>query len=101
MPEPEPGSVVFNRLWAVGAVTLVAGAVAFLLPQVPAVAAGYALLAALAWRKQARAVVAIEERDGVRFHLERSSPFRPPKLLRTPGLRKLVDERDPVPAARG
>ena len=88
MPEPEPGAVVFNRLWAFGLLTLVAGAVAFLVPQVPAVAAGYALLVALAWRNQAGAVKAIEERDGVQFHVERTSPFRPTRLIRTPGLRR-------------
>ena len=34
------------------------------------------------------AVQAIEERDGVRFYVERSSPFKPTRLMRTPGLRK-------------
>jgi hypothetical protein len=98
MPEQEPGAVVFNRLWSFGLLTLLAGALAFLVPQVPAIAAGYALLTALAWRRQASAVAAIEERDGVQFHVERTSPFRPTQLVRTPGLRRF-DPRveEPVP----
>ena len=88
LPELEPGGVLFNRLWWLGAFTISAGAVAFLLPQVPAIAAGYALLVALAWRKQAAAVASVEDRDGVRFYLDRTSPFKPTRLLRTPGLRK-------------
>ena len=34
------------------------------------------------------AVTAVEERDGVQFHVERTSPFAPTKLIRTPGFRK-------------
>jgi hypothetical protein len=88
LPELEPGTVLFNRLWALALFTLVAGGVAFLIPQVPAVAAGYALLMALSWRRQADAVTAIEERDGVRFYVDRTSPFKPTRLLRTPGFRR-------------
>lgn len=93
LPEVEPGAIVFNRLWPLAAVTLVSGGVAFLFPQVPAIAAGYAIAVALTWRKQASAVTAIEERDGVQFFFERSSPFGAPKLVRTPGLRKI----EPMP----
>jgi hypothetical protein len=89
LPELEPGAVLFNRLWPLALLTMVAGGVAFLVPQVPAIAAGYALAAALTWRKQSRAVQAIEERDGVEFWFDRSSPFGPPKLLRLPGLQKI------------
>jgi hypothetical protein len=92
LPEIEPGAIVFNRLWPLAAITVVSGSVAFLLPQVPAIAAGYALAVALTWRKQARAVQAIEERDGVMFYFDRTSPFGAPRLLRTPGLRKLEPE---------
>ena len=88
LPELEPGTILINRLWAFGLATIVAGGIAFLIPQVPAMAAGFALAAALAWRRQASAVLAIEERDGVRFYIEHSSPFAPTKLLRTPGFRK-------------
>lgn len=88
LPEVEPGAVVFNRLWPLGVVTLVAGGVAFLVPQVPAIAAGYALAVALTWRRQPAAVQAVEDRDGVRFFFDKSSPFGAPRLIRTPGLRK-------------
>jgi hypothetical protein len=95
LPDVEPGSVIFNRLWPLGVFTLVSGAVAFLIPQVPAIAAGYAIAVALTWRRQSAAVQAIEDRDGVRFYFDKSSPFGAPKLLRTPGLRKI----EPEPAA--
>jgi hypothetical protein len=88
LPPLQPGTVVFNRLWALLLVTVASGAVAFLIPQVPAIAAGYALLIALAWRRQSRAVEAVEQRDGVRFWVESSSPFKPTQLVRTPGFRK-------------
>jgi hypothetical protein len=94
LPELEPGAVLFNRLWALAFFTLGAGGVAFLLPQVPAIGAGYALIVALAWRKQASAVEAIEGRDGVQFHVERTSPFKPTRLIRTAGFRKI----EPAPA---
>ncbi|MBA3301149.1 MAG: hypothetical protein H0T15_04715 [Thermoleophilaceae bacterium] len=89
LPELEPGAILFNRLWALAVITIAAGAVAFLIPQVPAVAAGYAIAVALAWRKQYRAVEAIEHRDGVQFHVEQTSPFKPTRLVRTAGLRKV------------
>ena len=94
LPEVEPGAIIFNRLWPLGMFTLASGAVAFLIPQIPAIAAGYAIAVALTWRRQSAAVQAIEDRDGVRFYFDKSSPFGAPKLLRTPGMRKI----EPVPA---
>ncbi|MBX5468575.1 MAG: hypothetical protein IRZ21_01595 [Thermoleophilaceae bacterium] len=94
IPEHEPGRILFNRMWVLAAFTLVAGALAFLIPQVPAVASGFALGAALVWRKQAAAVAAIEERDGVRFYVEPTSPFKPTRLVRTPWFRKLDGSRE-------
>jgi hypothetical protein len=88
LPEVEPGRIVFNRLWLLVLTTIASGAVAFVMPQVPAIAAGFFLLAALWWRRQPSAVTAIEERDGVRFYVERTSPFAPTKLIRTPGFRR-------------
>ncbi len=88
LPELEPGTILFNRLWGLAAYTLVAGGLGFLLPQVPAIAAGYALLVALMWRKQSGAVAAVEGRDGVRFYIERTSAFKPTQLFRTPGFRQ-------------
>jgi hypothetical protein len=87
LPELNPGRTVLNRLWPLLISTIGAGALAFVLPQVPAVATGFAIIWALAWRRQASAVTAIEERDGARFYVERTSPFRPIKLVRTPGFR--------------
>lgn len=93
LPEQEPGRTMINRLWPLIIATAAAAAIAFLIPQVPAIGAGYALLVALAWRKQSRAVAAIEDRDGVRFYVEPSSAIEPVRLIRTPGLK-----RDRAPA---
>ncbi|MGI8902281.1 MAG: hypothetical protein ACR2IP_01130 [Solirubrobacteraceae bacterium] len=87
LPEVNPGRTVLNRLWPLLLCTVLAGALAFVLPQVPAVATGFSIIWALAWRRQASAVTAIEERDGARFYVERTSPLRAIKLVRTPGFR--------------
>jgi hypothetical protein len=92
LPELEPGAVMFNRLWPLGAVTLVTGGIGFLLPQVPVIATGFYLLVALLLRRQSSAVAAIEGRDGVEFWFDKSSPFGPPKLLRLPGMRRIEPE---------
>ncbi len=92
LPELEPGTVLFNRLWGLAAFTLVTGGVGLVLPQVPAVAVGFPLMAALAIRKQAPAVQAVEDRDGVRFYIDRTSPMRPTQLLRTPGFKKWIED---------
>jgi hypothetical protein len=90
LPEHRPAAVVLNRLWPLLVSTVAAGAVGFLFPQVPAVACGFAVIWSLAWRRQDAAVLAIEERDGVTFFVERTSPVRPMRLLRTPGFRREV-----------
>jgi hypothetical protein len=87
LPEVNPGRTVLNRLWPLLLSTIGAGAVAFVLPQVPAVATGFAVIWSLAWRRQASAVTAIEERDGARFYVVRTSPIKPIQLVRTPGFR--------------
>jgi hypothetical protein len=87
LPEVNPARVVLNRLWPLLFSTLGAGALGVILPQVPAIAAGFAIIWALAWRRQSRAVTAIEERDGARFYVERTSPLSPIQLVRTPGFR--------------
>lgn len=96
LPEVEPGRIIFNRLWLLVALTIVAGSVAFLVPQVPAVATGYAILGALGWRRQSAAVLAIEQRDGVQFYVEPTPPLAPTKLIRAPGYRKLESLREPA-----
>jgi hypothetical protein len=97
LPELEPGAVLFNRLWPLALLAVSSGAVGFFIPQVPAIATGYSVLVSLWWRKQSAAVAAIEERDGVQFWFDRTSPFGAPQLVRTPGLRKVepVGERLP------
>jgi hypothetical protein len=92
LPELNPGRTLLNRLWPLLTSTIGAGALAFVMPQVPAVATGFAIIWALAWRRQASAVTAIEERDGVRFYIERTSPLKPIQLVRTPGFRSNLFE---------
>ena len=53
-------------------------------------ACGFAIIWSLAWRRQDSAVLAVEERDGVTYYVERTSPVRPMQLVRTPGLRREV-----------
>lgn len=86
LPPESPGWIAFQRLWPIGAFAVVSAGLAWVLPQVAAVGAGYAILVALAWRRREEAVTAIEERDGVRFYVEPSSAFAPVRLIRTPGL---------------
>jgi hypothetical protein len=90
MPEIHPGAVLLNRLWPLILVMVVAGALALIAPQIAGIATGFAIIWALSWRHQDKAVVAIEERDGVTFFVERTSPFRPMRLERTPGFRREV-----------
>lgn len=86
-PELRPGAVLLNRLWPLGVVALIAAGISWLFPQFPAVAAGYAILVSLAWRRQEAAVTAIEGRDGAQFYVLHTSPFRGIQLIRTPGYR--------------
>ncbi len=85
LPELRPGMTIANRLWPLLASTFTAGVVGFFAPQVAAVAAGFAIIWALAWRRQEQAVAAIEERDAVRFYVDKTSPLSPIQLVRTPG----------------
>ena len=97
LPELEPGTVMFNRLWPLALLAIASGVIGFFFPQVPVIATGYCLLMALLWRKQYSAVAAIEGRDGAEFWFDKSSPFGPPKLLRLPGLRRIEPvEAEPV-----
>jgi hypothetical protein len=89
LPELEPGTVLFNRLWGLIVLTIVSAVIGFWFPQVPAIATGYCLLVALTWRRQSSAVEAIEARDGIEFWFDRTSPLGKPQLLRLPGLRKI------------
>ena len=93
LPEHHPGATLLNRLWPLLLFTLAAGGLAFLAPQVPGIATGFAIIWALAWRRQDAAVAAIEERDGARFYVLRTSPLRPMALERTPGFKALRPEQ--------
>ena len=85
LPEQRAGLTIVNRLWPLLLSTFAAGVLGFIAPQISAVAAGFAIIWALGWRRQASAVMAIEERDGVRFYVEKTSPLQPMQLVRTPG----------------
>ncbi len=87
LPELHPSAILLNRLWPLLLFTLLSGGLAFLAPQIPAIAAGFAIIWALAWRRQDAAVAAIEERDGASFYVRRTSPVRPMELMRTPGFK--------------
>lgn len=87
LPEVHPGRTLLNRLWPLLVCTVGAAAAAFAWPQVSAVAGGFAIVWSLAWRRQAAAVAAIEDRDGARFYIEHTSPWQPIRLVRTPGFR--------------
>ena len=85
LPELRPASTLLNRLWVLLLFTLVAGIGGIFVPQVAAVATGFAIIWPLSIRRQERAVLAIEERDAVRFYVDQTSPVQPIKLIRTPG----------------
>jgi hypothetical protein len=88
MPEVRPGTTMANRLWPLFVVVIAAGALTFLGPQIPGIAVGFTIIWALAWRRQESAVSAIEERDGVTFFIEKTSPLSPIQLMRLPGFRR-------------
>src|SRR5436853_2184133 len=77
LPEVHPPRILFNRLWPLLLSTVVAAGLSFVFPQIAAIATGFAIIWALSWRRQDAAVTAIEERDGVRYYVERTSPLKP------------------------
>jgi hypothetical protein len=85
LPELNPGRTMVNRLWPLLLSTAGAAVLGIWEPQVAAIAAGFAIVWALAWRRQEQAVAAVEERDGVRFYVDHTSPLSPIRLVRTPG----------------
>ena len=90
MPDIRPGTTMVNRLWPLFLVVIAAVALSFLGPQIPGIATGFTIIWALAWRRQESAVAAIEERDGVTFYVDRTSPLSPMQLIRIPGFRREV-----------
>jgi hypothetical protein len=87
LPEETAARIAVARLWPIGATGLAAGVLGLVFPGVAAIAAGYALLAALAMRTREAAVLGVEQRDGVKFYVVPNSALRPVELVRTPGLR--------------
>jgi hypothetical protein len=92
LPELNPSRTFLNRLWPLMLITVVAAALAVFVPQVPAVVAGFMIIWAFAWRRQGSAVTAIEDRDGARFYVDRTSAWQPIRLVRTPGFRASMVE---------
>lgn len=88
LPEQRAGALLLNRLWPLLVSTVLALALGLAYPQVPGIATGFAIIGALAWRRQEAAVTAIEERDGVAFYVEPTSPLQPIRLIRAPGFRR-------------
>lgn len=87
LPPESPGRIAAGRLWPIGATAIVAGVLGIFFPGVALVGAGYALIVSLAWHTREAAVLAVEQRDGVRFYVVPNSALRPIELVRTPGLR--------------
>ena len=101
LPQVSPALTVVNRLWPLMVLTIAAAGIGIVEPQIPAIAAGFAIGWALAWRRQASAVQAIEDRDGARFYVDRTPPLSAIRLIRTPGFRTLSQQANgaaPSPA---
>jgi uncharacterized membrane protein YfcA len=87
--EPRVGRTVANRLWPLGLLTFATLICTTLFgAQVAGLGAGFPIVWALLWRGQESAVKAVEERDGVAFHVEPTGPLKPITLTRGPGLRR-------------
>ena len=88
LPEIAPSRALLNRLWPLLVLTVTVAGLGLLYPELPAVGTGFTIIWALAWRKQASAVKAIEGRDGARFYIDKTSPIAAIKLIRTPGFKQ-------------
>lgn len=93
LPEQRPAAILVNRLWPLLVFTVLAGGLSFLAPQIPGIGAGFAIIWALAWRRQHAAVAAIEDRDGVRFYVMPTSPVHRIALQRAPGFKAMRPEQ--------
>jgi hypothetical protein len=87
LPPESPAQIAFSRLWPIALTAVAAGVLGVFFPGVAAIGAGYALLVSLAWHSREAAVLAIEQRDGVKFYVVPNSALRPIQLVRSPGLR--------------
>ena len=87
LPSQTPTRIALGRLWPIALTAIAAGGLGLFFPGVAVIGAGYALLVSLAWHTREGAVLAIEQRDGVKFYVVPTSALRPIELVRTPGLR--------------
>ena len=87
LPSESPARIALGRLWPILLTAVAAGALGIFFPGVAIIGAGYALLVSLAWHSHEAAVLAVEQRDGVKFYVVPNSALRPVELVRTPGLR--------------
>jgi trehalose 6-phosphate phosphatase len=87
LPPQTPARITIGRLWPIAATAILAGGLGLFFPGVAVIGAGYALIVSLAWHTREAAVLAIEQRDGVKFYVVPNSALRPVELVRTPGLR--------------
>jgi len=87
LPDQSPARIAFTRLWPIAFTAIAAGIAGLFFPGVAAVGAGYALIVSLAWHTREAAVLAIEQRDGVKFYVVPTPALKPIELVRTPGLR--------------
>ncbi len=89
LPPETPARIAVGRLWPIALVAIVAGGLGLFFPAVAVIGAGYALIVSLAWHTREAAVLAIEQRDGVKFYVVPTNGLKPIELVRTPGLRSL------------
>jgi hypothetical protein len=87
LPSEAPARIAIGRLWPIALTAVLAGGLGLFFPGVAVIGAGYALIVSLAWHTREAAVLAVEQRDGVKFYVLPTSALRPVQLVRTPGLR--------------
>jgi hypothetical protein len=87
LPSESANRIAIQRLWPIAITAIIAGGLGLFFPGVAIIGTGYALIVSLSWHTRESAVMAIEERDGVRFYVVPNSALRPIQLVRTPGLR--------------
>jgi hypothetical protein len=87
LPSETPARIAAGRLWPVFLTAVLAGGLGLFFPGVAVIGAGYALIVSLAWHTREGAVLAIEQRDGVKFYVVPNSALAPVELVRAPGLR--------------
>jgi hypothetical protein len=92
LPSETPARISVGRLWPIALTAVIAGGLGLFFPGVAVIGAGYALIVSLAWHTREAAVLAIEQRDGVKFYVVPTSALRPVELVRTPGLRSVPNE---------